>query len=66
MWQYPRNSVFHNGTQVAEVFKDKTLGYTIRNLRPNGTVGICFSSQYQADIRPWLDKHYPGWTKEPK
>jgi hypothetical protein len=63
MWMNPSNPVFHNGSQVAEVLK---IGadYTIRNLRPNGNVGVCFQSKNLADIRPWLDSNYPGWKKE--
>lgn len=62
MWlsQIPQTQIYHNGAQVAEIIRDST-GYLIRNLRPNGTVGVCFSAAKLAEIAAWLDESYPGW-----
>jgi len=35
----------------------------IRNLRPNGTVGVCYTTKVMADVASWLDENYPGWTQ---
>lgn len=49
--------------QVAEVIRQGNT-YLIRNLRPNGTVGICFDSTDKTDITTFLTNLYgPGWTK---
>jgi hypothetical protein len=56
--------IYVGKNQVAEVLRDKVLGYTIRNLRENGNIGVCFTSPEDGGaIREWLNKNYPGWTK---
>jgi len=65
MWTVGSSSPIYLGKeQVAEIIKDKIFGYVIRNKRPNGTIGVCFSSADLADIRVWLDTTYPGWKKD--
>ena len=55
--------IYLNGSQVAEIMYAPNLGYTIRNLRPNGNIGVCFKSHDKADIRIWLDNNIPGWSQ---
>lgn len=61
MW-LGKNPIYKNNIQVAEVIKNQEQ-YHIRNLRPNGTVGICYSHWDLGKIREWLDFEYPSWTK---
>ena len=52
-----------NGSQVAEVVRDGST-LLIRNLRPNGTVGVCFSSTDKKEITDFLTNLYgSSWTK---
>jgi hypothetical protein len=53
--------IYLNGVQVCEILKNQV--FIIRNLRPNGTVGICYTTMVGEDARSWLDKNYPGWTQ---
>ena len=46
---------------VCEVLRSQ--GFVIRNLRPNGTVGVCYTTKVAEDIHSWLDENYPGWTQ---
>lgn len=63
MWL--EGSPIYMGTeQIAEVKPDKTFGYIIRNKRPNGTVGVCFSNASLTEIRDYLNINYPGWRKD--
>ena len=56
----PRGRVMVNGKQVAEVVTQGKKKI-IRNLRPNGTVGVCFDAEDWHDIRSWLDHNLPMW-----
>lgn len=50
--------------QVAEVIVTSAGSmFMIRNLRPNGTVGVCFTSPDKQKISDWLAENYPGFTK---
>jgi hypothetical protein len=61
MW-IGKNAIYDpSGFQVAEVLAAKD-SLVVRNLRPNGTVGICFAGEGKA-VRDWLDAHIPGWTR---
>ena len=52
-----------DGKQVAEVLR-QSVGFVIRNLRPNGTVGVCFFSPDKGEITNQLNSMYgPKWTK---
>lgn len=57
-------SIFQHGDHVANV---SSLGtdYLIHNFRPNGTLGMCFTSKDKLDISNWLNQNYPGWVKGP-
>ena len=49
--------------QVAEVIRQSGK-YVIRNLRPNGTIGICFDSSDKQAITDELTKMFGSdWTK---
>ena len=55
-----------DGRQVAEVIKQGTT-FLIRNLRPNGTVGVCFDSTDKKDITDQLTLMYgTEWTRGEK
>ena len=56
--------VYLGNDQIAEIKPDKTFGYIVRNLRPNGTVGVCFSNNSLVEIRDYLNTTYPGWRKD--
>lgn len=52
-----------DGKQVAEVMKHGNT-YIIRNKRPNGTIGICFTATDKVAIIDELTKLYgSSWTK---
>ena len=53
--------IYQNGLQVCEVLRSQ--GFVIRNLQPNGTVGVCYTTKVAEDIHSWLDENYPGWTQ---
>ena len=55
--------IYIDGKQVAEVVQDRMYGFMIRNIRPNGTIGICHTTKEKAEVRQWLDEHLPGWTQ---
>ncbi len=55
----PRSQVMLYGEQVAEVLVQGPTK-VIRDIRPNGSVGVCFESAHWKEIHNWLDHHYPG------
>ena len=57
------SSILVNDIQVAEVLY-QSGGYTIRNRRPNGTTGVCYTADSKDDISNWLNINYPGYIVE--
>jgi len=56
------SKIMLNGNQVAEVIYSNG-SFVIRNKRPNGTIGVCFTSTDGRDpITDFLTKTYPGYT----
>ena len=54
--------IYQNGVQVCEIIWSHPFPYMLRNLRPNGTVGVCFTGG-KDEVKSWLDESYPGWTQ---
>lgn len=55
-------AIYYNGTQVAEIVVSQGQ-HLIRNLRANGTVGICWRGR-PSDVRGFLDTKWPGWRQK--
>jgi len=57
-------SIYSGKTHVANV---SSIGGTfyIHNFRPNGSVGVCFTSDNKADITNWLNGTYSKWDGGP-
>ena len=71
MWLTDKNEVYLHGKKIAEVllqplFKGQPGGlYVVRNLRPQGVVGVCFTSKDKERVGSWLNQSFPGWKKKP-
>jgi hypothetical protein len=55
--------IYVDGFQIAEILRSAGH-YIIRNLRPNGTTGVCYTANTKDELRNWLDSNYPGWSQE--
>jgi hypothetical protein len=53
--------IYYNGTQVAEIVRSQGQ-HIIRNLRPNGTIGVCWRGPSH-EVRAFLDTKWPGWRQ---
>lgn len=63
VWWLRGKPIYVDGVQIAEVLQSGAH-YTIRNLRPNGTTGVCYTAYSKEEARGWLDSNYPGWSPE--
>lgn len=69
MWFPGELIIEHNGKQVAGVSPtmrrddDTEDQFHIRNVRPNGTVGICHRGSL-LETKQFLDHVFPGWTSD--
>lgn len=54
-------AIYFHGVQTAEIVRSQGQ-LVVRNLRPNGTIGVCFRG---AKVKDFLDTTWPGWKEQP-